>query len=107
MCTCMYTQTAGSETPDTEDGCLSTEPSCSTTTGSTPTIDSSEQDTADDCTDSKPSPADDDEKPLVLKSHCGVGPCHPSWMQVFAKAKIFTLLICIHALVEGAIVSGR
>ena len=38
--------------------------------------------------------------------YCGIWACHPKWLQVFAKKKVFTLLLFLFALVEGAIVSG-
>ena len=39
--------------------------------------------------------------------YCGILACHPTWLQVFAKKKVFTFLLFLFALVEGAIVSGR
>ena len=38
----------------------------------------------------------------------GIGRWHPKWMQTaFANAKFFTFLLCVHGLVEGALVSGE
>ena len=39
--------------------------------------------------------------------YCGVGPCRPKSMQRCASAKFFTLILCIDALIEGALVSGK
>ena len=39
--------------------------------------------------------------------NCGVGPCRPRWLQVFAKPIWFMLLLNTYCCVEGAIVSGK
>ena len=39
--------------------------------------------------------------------YCGVGPCRPKSLQRCASAKIFTLILCLDALIEGALVSGK
>ena len=37
----------------------------------------------------------------------GCGPCHPRWLQVLANPKVYTFLLCLFVVVEGAIVSGK
>lgn len=39
--------------------------------------------------------------------HCGIGPCRPKQLQRFASTKFFTFMLCINALIEGALVSGK
>ena len=43
----------------------------------------------------------------VKPYHCGVGTCHPKALQWFASAKFFTFMLCVNALIEGALVSGK
>ena len=43
----------------------------------------------------------------VKPYYCGVGPCHPKKLQWFATTKFFTFMLCINALIEGALVSGK
>lgn len=45
--------------------------------------------------------------PSPKEYYCGVGRCHPKWMQVFRDAKFFTFLLSLNCFVEGALVSGR
>ena len=53
-------------------------------------------------------PSDPDVPSELLKVYyCGCGPCHPNWLQWFAKKKIFTLLLSLFAFLEGAVVSGK
>lgn len=53
-------------------------------------------------------PSDPDIPSELLKVYyCGCGPCHPNWLQWFAKKKIFTLLLSLFAVIEGAVVSGK
>ena len=37
----------------------------------------------------------------------GCGPCHPRWLQVLANPKVYTFLLCLFVVVDGAIVSGK
>lgn len=44
----------------------------------------------------------------VLKTYYfGIGPCHPKWFQFLAKRRVFTFLLCMFAMIEGAVVSGK
>ena len=43
---------------------------------------------------------------LLKRYYCGFGPCRPKWLQVMANKKIFTLLLCLFAFLQGAVVSG-
>ena len=46
--------------------------------------------------------------PELLKTYyCGFGPCHPKWLQFFARKKVFTILLCAFAFIQGSIVSGK
>ena len=45
--------------------------------------------------------------PSPKEYYCGVGRCHPKWMQVFRDAKFFTFLLSLNCFVEGALVSGQ
>ena len=45
--------------------------------------------------------------PLPREYYCGVGRCHPKWMQVFRDAKFFTFLLSLNCFIEGALVSGQ
>lgn len=46
--------------------------------------------------------------PELLKTYyCGFGPFHPKWLQFFAKKKVFTILLCTFAFIQGSIVSGK
>ncbi len=38
---------------------------------------------------------------------CGIGPCHPQCLQIFASKKFFTFMLCIFGLIEGALISGE
>lgn len=38
---------------------------------------------------------------------CGIGPCHPPWLQWLRDARVFTLLLCLFSIVEGALVTGK
>ena len=55
-------------------------------------------------------PSDLKDNQTTLPPHkvyyCGIWACHPEWLQVFAKKKVFTVLLFLFALVEGAIISG-
>ena len=44
---------------------------------------------------------------LLKPYHCGVGPCHPRWLQIFANKKFFTALLCMFAFIQGSLVSGE
>ena len=37
---------------------------------------------------------------------CGVGPCHPPWLQWLRDPRVFTFLLCLYSIVEGALVTG-
>ena len=37
---------------------------------------------------------------------CGIGPCHPPWLQWLRDARVFTVLLCLYSIVEGALVTG-
>lgn len=46
--------------------------------------------------------------PEMLKEYYfGCGPLRPKWLQVFARKKVFTILLCGFAFLQGAIVSGE
>ena len=46
--------------------------------------------------------------PDLLKTYyCGCGPCHPKWLQIFARKKIFTFLLCIFSFLQSGLVSGE
>ena len=38
---------------------------------------------------------------------CGLGPCRPRWLQIFAKPICFVIVLNIYCFVEGTIVSGK
>ena len=44
---------------------------------------------------------------LTKRYYFGCGPCHPKWLQIFAQKKLFTILLCGFAFLQGAIVSGE
>ena len=44
---------------------------------------------------------------LLKRYYCGFGPCRPKWLQVMANKRIFTLLLCLFAFVQGSVVSGK
>ena len=37
---------------------------------------------------------------------CGIGPCHPPWLQWLRDARVLTFLLCLYSIVEGALVTG-
>ena len=39
----------------------------------------------------------------TIKHACGFGSCKPKWMQPLANVKLFTIITCILACVNGAI----
>ena len=43
----------------------------------------------------------------VKEYYCGIRKWHPKWLQVFRSSKFFTLILCLQALTEGALVSGN
>lgn len=49
------------------------------------------------------SPSTEDAEVKPLSTGCGVGSCHPSWMQSCANIRIFTVMMCILACVNGSI----
>ena len=44
---------------------------------------------------------------LLKPYYCGFGICRPKWLQVFAKKKFFTFLLCLFAFLQGSVVSGK
>ncbi len=77
-------------------------------------VESSEEDVADESERGR------QEEPVGAESHpeglgdvhgpryfCGVGRCRPKWLQVLARGNVFTFLLCMNALIEGALVSGQ
>ncbi len=40
-------------------------------------------------------------------TECGIGPCKPQCLQIFASKKFFTFMLCIFGLIEGALISGE
>ena len=43
----------------------------------------------------------------VPNYYCGAGPCRPKYLQVFANTKFFTMILCVFALTEQALISGE
>ena len=39
--------------------------------------------------------------------YCGAGPCRPKHLQVFANSKFFTAILCLFAMTETALISGK
>lgn len=69
-------------------------------------VETNEEDTDQDRDETIPSDPDVPSE-LLKVYHCGCGPCHPKWLQWFAKKKVFTLLLSLFAVLEGAVVSGK
>ncbi len=49
----------------------------------------------------------EDGNPSVKEYYCGFGKSRPKWMQMFRNSKFFTFILCLNALIEGALVSGK
>ncbi len=47
------------------------------------------------------------EQADVPNYSCGAGPCRPKYLQVFANTKFFTLILCVFAIAEQALISGE
>ena len=41
------------------------------------------------------------------RHYCGAGPCRPKHLQVFANSKFFTAILCLFAMTETALISGK
>ena len=44
---------------------------------------------------------------LLNPYHCGCGPFHPKWLQVFARKKFMTFLFCSFVCLHSSVVSGE
>ncbi len=44
---------------------------------------------------------------LLKQYYFGCGPCHPKWLQFFAKKKFFTFLACCFTCLHSGSVSGQ
>lgn len=49
----------------------------------------------------------EDQPELKNSYFFGCGPCHPKWLQIFSNKKFFTLILCLSALLQGAVVAGK
>ena len=49
----------------------------------------------------------EDQPELKNSYFFGCGPCHPNWLQIFSNKKFFTLILCLSALLQGAVVAGK
>ncbi len=52
-------------------------------------------------------PEGESEEDAKVNIRCGIGPCHPQCLQIFASKKFFTFMLCIFGLIEGALISGE
>ena len=46
------------------------------------------------------------KQPTQKEYYCGLGPWHPPWLQVLRDGRVFTLLLCLASIIEGALVTG-
>ena len=65
-----------------------------------------ESESHEDSLEKKPRTPSSPPPPPAKEYYCGVGKCHPRWLQVFQHAKFFTFLLCLFCFVQGALVSG-
>lgn len=52
----------------------------------------------------KVSKTEDKESKTEVSTQCGIGLWYPQYMQIFASKKFYTFMLCLFALVEGALI---